>query len=102
MAFLDRFARIVADYYPQSTVTVEGFTDPVGDEAYNLALGKRRAESVKGYLVQQGGLSADRIRAVSPTGMALARTGGKTAASLWSLTTLEPEGRQPSPAGHDV
>jgi peptidoglycan-associated lipoprotein len=65
MAFLDRFARIVADYYPQSTVTVEGFTDPVGDEAYNLALGKRRAEAVKGYLVQQGGLSADHIRAVS-------------------------------------
>ncbi len=65
MAFLDRFARIVADYYPQSIVTVEGFTDPVGDEAYNLALGKRRAEAVKGYLVQQGGLSAERIRAVS-------------------------------------
>lgn len=64
-AFLDRFARIVADYYPQSLVTVEGFTDPVGDEGYNLALGKRRAEAVKGYLVQQGGLSAERVRAVS-------------------------------------
>jgi len=64
-AFLDRFAQVVTEYYPLSTVTVEGFTDRVGSPEYNLALGKRRAEAVKDYLVQFGGLSTERIRAVS-------------------------------------
>ena len=65
MAFLDRFAQVVTDYYPLSTVTVEGFTDPVGTPEYNLALGNRRAQSVKDYLVNFGGLSGERVRAVS-------------------------------------
>jgi len=64
-AFLDRFARIVGEYYPGSLVTVEGFTDPVGTAEYNLALGKRRAEAVKTYLVERGGLNPDRVRTVS-------------------------------------
>jgi peptidoglycan-associated lipoprotein len=65
MAYLDRFGEIVTQYYPVSTVTVEGFTDPVGSPEYNLALGQRRADAVKTYLVQQVGLSPDRVRAVS-------------------------------------
>lgn len=65
MAFLDRFAGVVVEYYPSSTVTVEGFTDPVGTPEYNLALGKRRAQAVADYLVNQHGLSPDRVRAVS-------------------------------------
>jgi peptidoglycan-associated lipoprotein len=65
MAFLDRFSEVVTKYYPSSLVTVEGFTDPVGDPEYNLALGKRRAQAVMDYLVEQRELSRDRIRAVS-------------------------------------
>ena len=65
MVFLDRFAHVVAEYYPTSTVTVEGFTDPVGSPEYNMALGKRRAQAVKDYLVIQGGLADGRVRAVS-------------------------------------
>jgi peptidoglycan-associated lipoprotein len=65
MAFLDRFAEVVNEYYPSSLVTAEGFTDPVGTPEYNLALGKRRAQAVADYLVEQGGLSSDRVRAVS-------------------------------------
>jgi len=65
VAFLDRFAQVVTRYYPSSLVTVEGFTDPVGSQEYNLALGRRRAEAVMGYLVEQSGLSSDRVRAVS-------------------------------------
>lgn len=64
-AFLDRFAQVVTEYYPGSTVTAEGFTDPVGSEEYNLALGLRRAEAVREYLVDYAGISGDRVRAVS-------------------------------------
>ncbi len=65
MVFLDRFAEVVSRYYPSSLVTVEGFTDPVGTAEYNKALGERRAKSVMTYLVDRGGLSGDRVRAVS-------------------------------------
>jgi peptidoglycan-associated lipoprotein len=62
--FLDRFASVVSKYYPNSMVTAEGFTDAVGAQEYNKALGKRRAQSVADYLVQQGGLNPDHVRAV--------------------------------------
>jgi peptidoglycan-associated lipoprotein len=65
MAFLDRFSQVVTKYYPGSLVTVEGFTDPVGTPEYNLILGKRRAEAVRSYLVDQKGLSPNLVRAVS-------------------------------------
>lgn len=47
-----------------TTVTVEGHTDERGTRAYNLALGARRANSVKNYLVSKG-VDAGRIRTVS-------------------------------------
>jgi len=62
---LDRFAGVVREYYPDCLVTAEGFTDAVGTAEYNQALGLRRAEAVKMFLVQQGGLSVDQVRAVS-------------------------------------
>lgn len=62
---LDRFAAVVKEYYPNAVVTVEGFTDPAGSAAYNLRLGKARAEAVKEYLTTRAGLDASRVRAVS-------------------------------------
>jgi peptidoglycan-associated lipoprotein len=62
---LDRFASVVAEYYPGALVTVEGFTDPSGSAAYNLQLGKRRAQAVQEYLATSGGFTADRLKAVS-------------------------------------
>jgi peptidoglycan-associated lipoprotein len=35
-------------------VTVEGYCDPIGTSEYNMALGMRRAESAKAYLVKLG------------------------------------------------
>jgi peptidoglycan-associated lipoprotein len=62
---LDRFAEVVSQYYPSSLITVEGFTDPAGSPEYNLQLGKRRADAVMAYLVDQRGLAVEQVRAVS-------------------------------------
>ncbi len=51
---LERFARIVRSYYPNSTVTVEGFADPAGTQSYNLALSRRRADNVRDALASLG------------------------------------------------
>jgi outer membrane protein OmpA-like peptidoglycan-associated protein len=40
--------------YPDLQVEVEGHTDNVGTDDYNQRLSERRAESVRGYLTQQG------------------------------------------------
>lgn len=61
---LNRFASVIADFYPDATVTVEGFTDPAGSPQYNQELGQRRAESVASYLAGQG-VPSQRLRAVS-------------------------------------
>ncbi len=63
-AVLRRFATVVKDYYPNAIVTVEGFTDPSGSRAYNLELGRKRAQAVKGYLTTQG-LMAEHVKVVS-------------------------------------
>lgn len=39
---------------PERTIKIEGHTDSMGDEAYNLELSQRRAESVRAFLVQNG------------------------------------------------
>ena len=62
---LDDFARVIRENHSDSVITVEGFTDPAGSAAYNHALGMRRAEAVRDYLVGTGGLSAAQVRAVS-------------------------------------
>ena len=40
--------------YPDRTVTIEGYTDSVGSEDYNIGLSQRRADSVKTFLTGQG------------------------------------------------
>jgi peptidoglycan-associated lipoprotein len=45
-------------------VTLEGHCDERGSEEYNLALGERRAEAVRGYLVDLG-VPASHLRVVS-------------------------------------
>lgn len=62
---LDEFAAVIREHHPNVVVTVEGFTDPAGTVAYNQRLGQKRADAVRDYLVQTGGLDAGKIRAVS-------------------------------------
>ena len=45
-------------------VVVQGYCDERGTREYNLALGERRANAVKNYLVSQG-VAADRISVIS-------------------------------------
>lgn len=49
---------------PNTQVTVEGHADERGTRDYNLALGERRANAAKNYLVSLG-VQAGRIRTVS-------------------------------------
>lgn len=44
-------------------VRIEGYTDAIGTEAYNLDLSQRRADSVKDYLATQG-IDASRMRTI--------------------------------------
>lgn len=45
------------------TIQITGHTDRLGSDAYNLGLSERRANAVKGYLVNTRGLDASRITA---------------------------------------
>ena len=49
---------------PDVTVTIEGHCDARGTNEYNLALGDRRAESAKSFLVDLG-IAASRITTIS-------------------------------------
>jgi peptidoglycan-associated lipoprotein len=49
---------------PELRIEVEGHTCNIGTSEYNLALGERRANSVRDYLASRG-VGADRLRAVS-------------------------------------
>jgi peptidoglycan-associated lipoprotein len=50
--------------YPRIKATIEGHCDERGSTEYNLALGDRRANAVKQFLVSSG-ISADRLNTVS-------------------------------------
>ena len=50
--------------YPNISAVVEGNADERGTREYNLALGARRANSVKAFLVSQG-ISPSRLTTVS-------------------------------------
>src|SRR5205085_771317 len=50
---LDELANIL-QRYPEANLTIEGHTDDVGKDEYNLSLSQRRTESVKTYLMGKG------------------------------------------------
>ena len=51
-------------YNPAVTVMIEGHCDERGTNEYNLALGERRAQSAKNFLVNMG-LAASRLSTIS-------------------------------------
>ncbi len=50
--------------YPNRRLVIEGHADERGTREYNLALGARRAEAARSYLISQG-VAASRITTVS-------------------------------------
>lgn len=65
---LDQVVQVLGDY-PKMRVRIEGHTDNVGGETFNLKLSQRRADSVREYLTSKG-VAADRLEA---TGYGLTR-----------------------------
>lgn len=62
-AQLDELAQTPAKF-KRYFIAVEGFTDRTGDEAYNAALSRRRADAVVAYLVAQHDIPVFRIQMV--------------------------------------
>ena len=60
---LDKQAQWLTNYN-RYTFTIEGHADERGTREYNLALGARRAATVRDYLVSRG-IAANRMRTIS-------------------------------------
>jgi outer membrane protein OmpA-like peptidoglycan-associated protein len=56
---LDKLQKIFAEY-PETNILIEGHTDNVGTEQYNMKLSKRRAEAV-GKALRADGIPASRL-----------------------------------------
>jgi OOP family OmpA-OmpF porin len=61
---LDEAAQKLQDN-PRLTVVIEGNTDSIGTDLYNLGLGQRRAEVVMGYLVLRHQVDPKRMTPLS-------------------------------------
>jgi outer membrane protein OmpA-like peptidoglycan-associated protein len=57
---LRKVADVLNDY-PKSPVMIEGHTDGKGTDQYNQTLSDRRAESVKRWLADRGGVESGRV-----------------------------------------
>jgi peptidoglycan-associated lipoprotein len=63
-ATLDKQAQWLGTYANYSQFTVEGHADERGTREYNIALGARRAQTVRDYLISRG-VAANRMRTIS-------------------------------------
>ena len=80
--------------YPSVKITVQGHCDERGTREYNLALGERRANSAKDYLVALG-VSPNRIKTISygkERPVALGSNESSWAQNRRSVTTLSGAG----------
>jgi len=59
---MDDLARFLTEY-PDRNIMIEGFTDNIGSEAFNLELSRNRANSVKAEMINRN-ISDSRIRTI--------------------------------------
>ncbi len=50
--------------YPDSNIRLDGYTDSIGTDEYNIRLSEKRATAVKKYFIREGGLDRSKITAV--------------------------------------
>jgi outer membrane protein OmpA-like peptidoglycan-associated protein len=63
--FLDRLANVINnDLMAQTHIRIEGHADATGSESYNLILSKRRAHTVRKYLIERHGIDSAKVRAL--------------------------------------
>ncbi len=62
-ALLQDIATVMKDNPNLKKVRIEGHTDNVGQPARNLGLSQSRAEAVRKFLIEKGGVAADRLAA---------------------------------------
>ena len=80
-AVLDRLAGVLKnDLMKGKVVEIEGHTDAVGPDAYNLTLSQLRARSVRAYLIQEHGIAPERLPFVGKGETELYDSGHPTAA----------------------
>lgn len=60
---LDRVATILTEQPGEKPISIEGYTDSRGGDAFNQQLSQKRADAVRSYLVSRG-LPAERVQAV--------------------------------------
>jgi len=63
-ATLDKQAQWLNSYSQYGQFTIEGHADERGTREYNIALGARRAQTVRDYLMSRG-VAANRMRTIS-------------------------------------
>ena len=61
---LNNLIEILTSTYPKMKVELAGHTDNVGNPASNQTLSQARATAVKNYLIENGQIAANRLRAV--------------------------------------
>jgi OOP family OmpA-OmpF porin len=60
---LDQTKKIFDDY-PTMKVQIDGYTDSIGTDAYNMKLSERRANAVRNYLIKNVGIEQSRLTVV--------------------------------------
>jgi len=60
---IDNLVSVMKEY-PETNVALEGHTCSIGSDAYNKRLSQRRADAVKSYMVEKGGIDANRLNAI--------------------------------------
>ncbi len=73
---LDAIAEVFTEF-PDTKLMIQGYTDSIGDDKYNLSLSKKRANSVANYLKAQG-IAANRFASIEGLGEANPRFDNNT------------------------
>ncbi len=58
---LDKYIKILKEN-PNAKIRIEGYTSEMGTDEYNQTLSKQRADAVKSYLVNEGGIESSHLK----------------------------------------